>query len=83
MATYQAGNKSERKRPYIARIWPNGRWFPPEYLGYYRTRAEAEKAEEEARGKTSAQEGQGTGQAGTQRAGSLGPSGPRRKLLGI
>lgn len=51
MATYQAGNKQERTRPYLARVWTNRQ---PTYLGYYRTRAEAERAEEAARGKASA-----------------------------
>lgn len=53
MATYQQGNQQARTRPWIARVWTKGRWYPPEYLGYFKTRAEAEKAEEEARGKAS------------------------------
>ena len=48
MATYQAGNKSERERPFLARVWTKRK---PTYLGYYRTRTEAERAEAIARAK--------------------------------
>jgi hypothetical protein len=46
MATYQAGNRSRRERPWLARVWTKGRHKPPMYLGYYATRHEAEEAEE-------------------------------------
>jgi hypothetical protein len=46
MASYQSGNLQERQRPWLARTWKARK---PTYLGYYRTRAEAELAEQRAR----------------------------------
>lgn len=46
MATYVAGNKSARERPWLARSY-NKRHAT--FLGYFRTREEAERAELEAK----------------------------------
>ena len=47
MATFMPGNKSPRERPWLARMYIKRR---PVCLGYFKTKAEAEQVEREARG---------------------------------
>lgn len=46
MATYMPGNKSPREKPWLARAYANDK---AKCIGYFKTRQEAEKAEEDAR----------------------------------
>ena len=47
MVSYHKSNKN-RLKPWLARVWIHGRSMPPAY-GYYRSRVEAEAAEQRLR----------------------------------
>lgn len=75
MASYIAGRYQARMRPWCARRWVKGKVY---YLGYYRTRAEAELVEEAFHlGKETAEASTESRQAGTQRAEALVPADPK------